>query len=176
MRLKKSVKQTICIVLAVLMVVMSVQLPKWQIFAGEPAAVDGTTVTTPAAGTSYYFDFQNAASDLYDKGDKAEATQGDALKTGTFGLMTVDKAGKFHGKDHGMNGAAQLTFQVAGTCKISVGGCQFTGAGDVFKMSAAGGRIIAEEKKSKTAKCYNASNTDGSDRVDFYYVLSLIHI
>ncbi len=80
-------------------------------FAEEtPIPVDGTTADMPQMGETYYFDFQDKTSDIWDKGESAEAAQGTALKTGTMGMMTVDRAGKFHSTDHGMNGQAQFTF------------------------------------------------------------------
>ena len=39
-------------------------------------------------------------------------------------MVTVDKAAKYH-NDHGMLGAAQFTFKVAGNCTIMIGGCFF---------------------------------------------------
>ncbi len=170
MNMKRLTKKGLCIFLSMLMVLTSIQFMPARVFAEEtPIPVDGTTVDTPQMGETYYFDFQDKTSDIWDKGESAEAAQGTALKTGTMGMMTVDRAGKFHSTDHGMNGQAQFTFKVPGNCTIMIGGCSFTGANDKFTVSSTTGIFDATQKLSKTANCYNVAHTDGSDRVTFTY-------
>jgi len=136
---------------------------------GEVLYGDGTKISNPLMGATYYFDFLNTKSDIWDKGDAAEATeQKTPLKTGTLGLMTVEQAGVYW-NDHGMAKAVKLSFKVAGNCTITIGGCQYSGANDKITMTSSTGTFDAAEKNIKTAKCYNAGNTDGSDRVAFTY-------
>lgn len=162
MKLRKVVRRKLSMILAVLLMVTSVCTSNDIVFAGSTdGAVDGTTVSTPVKGTSYYFNFQDKTSSIY--------AEDGTMNTGTFGLMTIDKAGKFHSEQHGMNGASQLTFQVAGNCTISIGGCQFSGATDQLTMTASAGALDATSKAAKTAKCYDANCIDGTDRVSFVY-------
>ena len=135
----------------------------------EPKVQDGTQATVAKTGITYYYNFQDATSDIWDMGEAEEAVQGTSLKTGNLGLLTVVSAGKFHSADHGMNQAATFNIQVAGNSKISIGGCAFTGENDVFTMTSTTGTLDAEQKAAKTTNCYNENCTDGTDRVTFVY-------
>ena len=161
MKLRKTVRRSLSMILAVLMIVTSVFTNNNIVFAAPAGMVDGTTVSTPVKGTSYYFNFQDKTSSIF--------AEDGTMNVGTFGLMTIDKGAKFHDAQHGIQGQCQLTFKVAGNCTIDIGGCTFSGGTDQFVMSASAGALNATSKAAKTAKCYDANCTDGTDRVSFVY-------
>ena len=170
MKLRKTTKRWISMALTLLMMITSVFTGDYAIFAAdseEYTYADGFLVTEPVKGTAYAFNFQNKDSEIYDTSKESANPE---MKCGTFGLMTVEKAGKFHSTDHGMNGQAQMTFKVAGNCMITIGGCQFTGQNDQFVLKTTTGALDAVSKAAKTAKCYNPADTSGQDRVSFCYV------
>ena len=170
MKLRKTTKRWISMALTLLMMITSVFTGDYAIFAAdseEYTYADGYLVTEPVKGTAYAFNFQNKDSEIYDTSKESANPE---MKCGTFGLMTVEKAGKFHSTDHGMNGQAQMTFKVAGNCMITIGGCQFTGQNDQFVLKTTTGALDAVSKAAKTAKCYNRADTSGQDRVSFCYV------
>ena len=170
MNLKRLTKKGLCIFLSMLMVFTSIQFMPGKVFAEDtPVPVDGTTVDTPQMGETYYFDFQDNTSNIWDKGDAAEAAQGTQIKTGTMGLMTVVRTTGYHSKDHGIQGQAEFEFKVPGNCTIMVGGCSFTGPNDKFTVSSTTGTFDVAEKSGHTTNCYNPNTTDGSDRITFTY-------
>ncbi|MCI8427031.1 MAG: hypothetical protein HFJ03_05755 [Lachnospira sp.] len=170
MNLKRLTKKGLCIFLSMLMVFTSIQFMPGKVFAEDtPVPVDGTTVDTPQMGETYYFDFQDNTSNIWDKGDAAEAAQGTQIKTGTMGLMTVVRTTGYHSKDHGIQGQAEFEFKVPGNCTIMVGGCSFTGPNDKFTVSSTTGTFDVAEKSGHTTNCYNPKTTDGSDRITFTY-------
>ena len=152
MKLRKTTKRWISMALTLLMMITSVFTGDYAIFAAdseEYTYADGYLVTEPVKGTAYAFNFQNKDSEIYDTSKESANPE---MKCGTFGLMTVEKAGKFHSTDHGMNGQAQMTFKVAGNCMITIGGCQFTGQNDQFVLKTTTGALDAVSKAAKTAK------------------------
>ena len=78
------------------------------------------------------------------------------------GLVTVNAANqaKFHDSQHGTSGAMDVNIAIAGTSKISVGTCQFSGDNDTFTVTSENGTV--------TPASHPAKGSCGTS-VDFYY-------
>ena len=154
--------------MSVVMLLMSMQLERGNLYASE-TVVDGTTVSEPVKGVTYYFDFASPTSSIYNLGELTQAVEGTSTKTGELGLMTIVTAGQFHDAQHGMYKTAEMTFKVPGTCTITIGGCCYSGESTMFTVTSETGNIDVSQQSTKTANCYKETNTDGTDRVVFKY-------
>lgn len=126
----------------------------------DPNEPNGFVASKPVEGITYEFNFADAAAKVYDLNGAAEAAEGAAMKSA--GLVTVNGANGavFHDKQHGSSKAMNIDIAVAGTAKVSIYACQFTGA-DTYTMASATGTVTPATQDAKVDHC--------DDTVDFYY-------
>ena len=143
--LKKRQKRFIAKLLVAVMLVANVPLFGGTVEASTPL-VDGTTVSMPEQGESYYFDFLKNS-------DLSSGVEGE------YGL--VDVQGAITKNSHGpvyKNGTS-LSFKVVGDVKVSIGNCTYSTAGTGFEVTTTGGSVgeLPRFPDKETVACYEKS-------------------
>ena len=117
------------------------------VHAATDALVDGTTVTSPEASTSYYFDFLN----------------NDALKSavaGEYGLVTISDGVTANGHGPAFGNGKSISLKVRGNSKISIGYCAYNSEGAAFTVETDGTGSVSDLPSfpaKKTFNCYDQS-------------------
>ncbi|MGN0481549.1 MAG: hypothetical protein ACI4EV_08255 [Lachnospiraceae bacterium] len=139
---KAMLRKISAVILAVATVFGSISIPGAAVkTSAETGTVDGYTVDTPVAGTTYTFDFitENKVSP----------------NTGTYGLFSFDagdqNAASYRGDKYGVEFKVgnKLTFSVAGDCYLVVTGDN-NSAGTLV-ATASNGTFAVDSKSAKTA-------------------------
>lgn len=160
-RLSKRIRQAAAFAAGIILMAGSLSLD-CRVTAAEGGMKDtnGFIETQAREGITYTFNFADTAAAVYDFQEGASAVEGTPMKSA--GLVTVNAGNqaKFHDSTHGISNAADIDIAVAGTVKVSVYCCQFSG--DVtYAMTSSTGTAMPVTLSASGKNC--------DETVDFYY-------